>query len=445
MADSPEKKKYQPLGEHLSSLTSAITELTLSFVEVEKIIGDTLPPSAFKHREWWSNQKGGSRAPHWRAAGFAVEHADLRRRTVRFQRLGAPRAAPRKLELQEVVTIINERAKGRPIGGLPEWRKKYRGMTRASTTLFPTGTPEKGYVMHIGARGHGELQFNVGFDWDNDVDKFRHGVAFSLETSRTLPDITVLLRKIARFNEYLRIYPDAFEGFSMWHWDERDGSRSDTYPATSIPDELTRKGYFIFIGRLQPVDAIDVDMILDDFDRLLPVYEFVEGTDTFPARVPESARKGFVWSSDNKNSGATQTSYARTAKTVEVSLRHNAVRDALFSHLTQTHGSENTRRELDTGHGTLIDVAVREGDRYTYYEIKTYSSAQACIREALGQLLEYSYWPGANKATRLVIVGEAEFAAPAKSYVEFLRKEFALPIEYRKFDMKTGRLVQTST
>ncbi len=32
-----------------------------------------------------------------------------------------------------------------------------------------------------------------------------------------------MVPKIARFNEYFRIYPDAFEGLSMWHWfgDER--------------------------------------------------------------------------------------------------------------------------------------------------------------------------------------------------------------------------------
>jgi hypothetical protein len=84
---------------------------------------------------------------------------------------------------------------------------------------------------------------------------------------------------------------------------------------------------------------------------------------------------------------------------------------------------------------------VREGDRYIYYELKSYSSAQACIREALGQLLEYSFWPGATKAERLIVVGEAKLDAKGKSYLEYLRQEFALPIEYRRFDMKAGNLV----
>ncbi|MGH8241520.1 MAG: hypothetical protein ACREXP_31500, partial [Steroidobacteraceae bacterium] len=304
------------------------------------------------------------------------------------------------MSLQEVVATVNARAKGRPIGGLPEWRRMHKGVGRPRATVFPSIVkPGAGWVAHNGARGHGEMQFNVGVDWDDGVEMFRDGIAFSLETSRSFTDVEPLVRKIGRFNEYLRIYPDAFEGFSMWVWDERsstprDRARSETRPVTPIAAKLARKGYFIFIGRLQPVDAIDVDLILDDLDRLLPVYEFVEGDRTFPARVAECERQGFEWPTDDEAPGAIQASYDRVAQTVDMDLRHTLVRDALLAHLKKIHGAENARREVPTGNGTRIDLAVRVGDRYTFYEIKTYSSAQACIREALGQVLEYSFWPG---------------------------------------------------
>ncbi|MGC1784471.1 MAG: hypothetical protein WA708_18245 [Acidobacteriaceae bacterium] len=86
-------------------------------------------------------------------------------------------------------------------------------------------------------------------------------------------------------------------------------------------------------------------------------------------------------------------------------------------------------------------MAVLQNGEYAYFEIKTGLSAQSCIREALGQLLEYSYWPGAEKATRLVIVGEPPFDKKAKAYLETLRKQFSLPLEYRQFDMYLRRLV----
>ena len=43
--------------------------------------------------------------------------------------------------------------------------------------------------------------------------------------------------------------------------------------------------------------------------------------------------------------------------------------------------------EQVTADGTFVDVAVRQSEEYTYFEIKTGLSAQSCIREALGQLL----------------------------------------------------------
>jgi len=76
MSDSADREKYGPLGEFLAALPPATNEITLAFDKVSQIIGDALPPSAFKYREWWANQEGGSRAPRWRAAGFKVDQVD---------------------------------------------------------------------------------------------------------------------------------------------------------------------------------------------------------------------------------------------------------------------------------------------------------------------------------------------------------------------------------
>jgi hypothetical protein len=190
---------------------------------------------------------------------------------------------------------------------------------------------------------------------------------------------------------------------------------------------------------LQPKNAIDTGLILEDFDRLLPLYEFVEGTAAFPSQAPESQRKGFVWTPGNK-ARVTGTVFARSSQTVEKSLRHNAIQPALYKHLKSIHG-DRVSGEQPTANGTYIDVAVRRGNEYTYYEIKTGLSAQSCIREGMGQLFEYSYWPGAQPATRLVIVGEPPLDKNAKAYLEALMKEFSLPLEYRQFDMNAGRLV----
>ena len=438
MPESDDRKKYEPLREYLVALPPTTNETTLSFDQVAQIIGDTLPPSATTYREWWSNQEGGSRAPHWRAAGFKVDHADLKRQIVRFTRITpVVKELPRALTLHEVVTEVNERAQGRTFGGLPEWRKAHKGMKSLPGTPFYSGLKkeDRDYVFHVG--GLSELQFNLGFEDVRGVTTFRHGIAFSLQTTRDLPTIYPLVPKIARFNEYLHVYPESFAGFEMWNWSE--GGRTDNYPVAPIPDSQVKEQTFIFIGRLQPANAIEVGMILDDFDRLLPLYEFVEGTAPFPARAPESQRKGFVWSPGNK-ARATGTTFERSAQTVEKSLRHNQIQPALFEHLKSIYGDSVSGEQL-TADGTYIDVGVCQGGEYTYYEIKTGLSAQSCIREALGQLLEYSYWPGAQSAIRLVIVGEPPLDKNAKAYLETLREQFSLPVEYRRFDMNSSRLV----
>jgi hypothetical protein len=58
------------------------------------------------------------------------------------------------------------------------------------------------WTFHLGGRD--ELQFNLGFESDHEKGSLRYGVAFSLETSRSLLDIAPLLKKLAFFNDYLR-------------------------------------------------------------------------------------------------------------------------------------------------------------------------------------------------------------------------------------------------
>jgi hypothetical protein len=431
-----DERRYAPLGQYLRNLPPSQNAVTLSFDDVETIIDAELPRSATAHHhQWWANQSQGSRAPHWDAAGFKVDHVELKKRLVRFARKTAVARPPRPLTLQEVVTEVTEGAHTRGIEDLQEWRREQRRLTRLpSATLFnATLKKDRHYAFHVG--GLTELQFNVGFEDIKGTAEFRHGVAFSLQTTRVMPEIDPLVPKIARFNEYFRIYPDAFEGLSMWHW--LGGERSDNYPVAAIPDELVRAGMFIFIGAVQSADAVDVDWILDDFDRLLPLYRYVESTESFPKIAPSN--KGFVWSPGNK-ARAPRTTYERSSATVDKSLRHNIVQAALFDHLESIHGPNNTSGEQDPGIGTSVDVAVKDGESYTYYELKTGLSAQSCIREAIGQLIEYSFWPGAQRADRLVVVGEPAYDAEARAYIKKLRKDFSLPIEYRQFDIKSGRL-----
>jgi 5-methylcytosine-specific restriction endonuclease McrA len=78
--------KYAPLAAHLFSLNASSTKLT--FPEVEKIIGDKLPPSAYKHSVWWSNSDRGANgwSNLWKRAGWVRHSYSLPERWVTFVR-----------------------------------------------------------------------------------------------------------------------------------------------------------------------------------------------------------------------------------------------------------------------------------------------------------------------------------------------------------------------
>jgi len=342
--------------------------------------------------------------------------------------------------ISDIAAEINRRSAGRPIGRLQDLRRELHGKAHVPThllfdarTIFDTG--EERYAFHVGGRS--ELQFNIGLESVEGEECLRHGVAFSLELNRNLPAIDPLIPKVARFNEFLRAHPDEFSNLRMWHFSA--GNRSANYSPGAIPPEIVKPDVFIFLGRLRPSAQPDVDLILDDFDRLLFLYRFVEGHDAYPAMSQAAGSFRFSPGCRIKPS-ATNASVAE--RKLDVLLRHNDLQVALFNHLAMLHGQNSVAAEQATGAGTFIDVAVRFGDRYRFYEIKTAGSARACIREGLAQLIEYSYWPGAQEAERLVIVGERALDAEAGTLLRCLRERFGLPIQYQQFLMDEGRLVE---
>lgn len=83
--------KYDPLSQYLQNLSADQSEVTLQFSELEKILGGSLPDSAFEYREWWSNQtdyRNRPQAAAWMTSGFRVDEVHQSRTggRVKFRR-----------------------------------------------------------------------------------------------------------------------------------------------------------------------------------------------------------------------------------------------------------------------------------------------------------------------------------------------------------------------
>lgn len=78
------RSRYDGLRDFL--LAQAEPVVHLSFVEIERIIGGSLPASARRHRPWWANEKSGSHvhARSWLDAGRRTANVDLKTGNVDF-------------------------------------------------------------------------------------------------------------------------------------------------------------------------------------------------------------------------------------------------------------------------------------------------------------------------------------------------------------------------
>jgi DNA-binding transcriptional regulator YiaG len=77
--------KYQPLLEYLRR--SDRHEITLSFTDIEAMMGEPLPDSARAKKAWWSNRtKGALQADAWMGAGFLAEAVDMTTEQVTFRK-----------------------------------------------------------------------------------------------------------------------------------------------------------------------------------------------------------------------------------------------------------------------------------------------------------------------------------------------------------------------
>ena len=121
---------------------------------------------------------------------------------------------------------------------------------------------------------------------------------------------------------------------------------------------------------------------------------------------------------------------SKTSETV-VTKKHVKMQKALHSRLVSKYGKKNVDYECELIQGKFADLVVLlDSGKYAVYEIKTQPTARECIRDAIGQLLEYSYWPGSQSVEQIWVVGSMHMDDKSTEYVESLKSQFGLPIGY---------------
>lgn len=119
-------------------------------------------------------------------------------------------------------------------------------------------------------------------------------------------------------------------------------------------------------------------------------------------------------------------------KEVEYDPYHSKMQNALKKILQKSYKDEYDKVCIEK---SRIDIKARtKSKKWHYFEIKT-DTPKICIRGALGQIMEYAYWPESERAEKLIIIGDTSPDNDAKRYIQHIRDKFHIPVYYRSLDI----------
>jgi len=135
-----------------------------------------------------------------------------------------------------------------------------------------------------------------------------------------------------------------------------------------------------------------------------------------------NVRKGVVKKNTNSYTVTNNKSYIASAL-------HNTIQQKLFEKLRSKYGKNKVHMERN-----FVDITVINEKSITLYEVKPYSTATQCIREALGQLLEYCWKEHCKNPINLIVVGPRKPDKKEVEYIKYLKNDIGVDFEYMQFN-----------
>lgn len=125
----------------------------------------------------------------------------------------------------------------------------------------------------------------------------------------------------------------------------------------------------------------------------------------------------------------------------DISNRHTEMSEALYKYLINQEGIDKSNISLEKTYVNkkIIDLVVQKGRKYILYEIKTYTEARKAIREAIGQLLEYSLSDSSVTVSSINIVSPGILTHFDKDLLKQLNKVISIPVHYWEYYFNPDR------
>jgi hypothetical protein len=109
---------------------------------------------------------------------------------------------------------------------------------------------------------------------------------------------------------------------------------------------------------------------------------------------------------------------------------HDKMQNALMDYLKGTGEYEIVKIETER-----VDIKSKTNEgNWHYFEVKT-DNPKLSIRKAIGQIMEYAYYPDLEKASKLIIVADEIPDEKTARYLQFIRGKFGIPVSYKSFNL----------
>lgn len=114
-----------------------------------------------------------------------------------------------------------------------------------------------------------------------------------------------------------------------------------------------------------------------------------------------------------------------------VEQKHNKIQEALKTKLVEEYGKENVLLEEN-----YVDVKLTQPNYIGLYEVKSSSYASDCVREALGQILFYSYHDQDKRTKKIYVVGQYPANEQDHGYTKYVKDKLKIDFEYLSIEIE---------
>ena len=155
--------------------------------------------------------------------------------------------------------------------------------------------------------------------------------------------------------------------------------------------------------------------------------------------INKKFKPGFTFDEERRGVSPIRSLYEFYREPKEIFIIHEAIKKKLINAIKTTPDMFDKKDPIQklspenlVNNANFIDlVAKTKKGKFIFFEIKTAYDARLCIRQALGQLMEYAFYSGNDYAQKLVIVGPGQKTPEIGNYLKILNKKIDVEIDYK--------------